>query len=30
MLDIGAYDGFLSFAAEKLGASRVVALDNYV
>jgi tRNA (mo5U34)-methyltransferase len=30
VLDIGAYDGFFSFAAEKLGASRVVALDEHV
>lgn len=30
VLDIGAYDGFFSFAAEKLGASRVVALDHYI
>lgn len=30
VLDIGAYDGFFSFAAEKLGAARVVALDHYV
>jgi tRNA (mo5U34)-methyltransferase len=30
LLDIGAYDGFFSFAAERLGASRVVALDHYV
>jgi tRNA (mo5U34)-methyltransferase len=30
VLDIGAYDGFFSFAAEKLGASRVVALDHYM
>ena len=30
VLDIGAYDGFFSFAAERLGASRVVALDHYV
>lgn len=30
VLDIGAYDGYFSFAAEKLGASRVVALDHYV
>jgi tRNA (mo5U34)-methyltransferase len=30
VLDIGAYDGFYSFAAERLGASRVVAVDHYV
>jgi tRNA (mo5U34)-methyltransferase len=30
VLDIGAYDGFYSFAAEGLGAERVVALDHYV
>lgn len=30
VLDIGAYDGFYSFAAERLGARRVVALDEYV
>jgi tRNA (mo5U34)-methyltransferase len=30
VLDIGAYDGFFSFAAERLGARRVVALDDYV
>jgi tRNA (mo5U34)-methyltransferase len=30
VLDIGAYDGFFSFAAESLGAQRVVALDDYV
>ena len=30
VLDIGAYDGFFSFAAEKKGAARVVALDHYV
>lgn len=30
VLDIGAYDGFFSFAVEKLGAARVVALDDYV
>ncbi len=29
VLDIGAYDGFFSFAAERLGAARVVALDHY-
>lgn len=30
VLDIGAYDGFFSFAAERRGADRVVALDHYV
>jgi tRNA (mo5U34)-methyltransferase len=30
VLDIGAYDGFFSFAAERLGASRVLAADSYV
>jgi len=30
VLDIGAYDGFYSFAAETAGAARVVALDHYV
>lgn len=30
VLDIGAYDGYFSFAAERLGASQVVALDHYV
>jgi tRNA (mo5U34)-methyltransferase len=30
VLDIGAYDGFFSFSAERLGAARVVALDHYV
>lgn len=30
VLDIGAYDGFFSFAAEQRGAARVVALDHYV
>ena len=30
VLDIGAWDGFYSFAAERLGARRVVALDHYV
>lgn len=29
VLDIGAWDGFFSFSAEALGASRVVALDHY-
>jgi tRNA (mo5U34)-methyltransferase len=29
VLDIGAFNGFYSFAAERLGASRVVALDWY-
>ena len=30
VLDVGAYDGYFSFAAERMGASRVVALDHYV
>src|SRR5919202_3078365 len=30
VLDIGAWDGYYSFAAERLGASRVVALDHFV
>ena len=30
VLDVGAWDGFFSFAAERLGAKRVVALDHYV
>jgi tRNA (mo5U34)-methyltransferase len=30
VLDVGAWDGFFSFAAERLGAARVVALDHYV
>ena len=30
VLDIGAYDGFFSFEAERRGAARVVALDHYV
>jgi tRNA (mo5U34)-methyltransferase len=30
VLDIGAWDGFYSFAAERLGAARVVALDHYM
>jgi len=29
-LDIGAWDGFFSFEAERRGASRVLALDSYV
>jgi tRNA (mo5U34)-methyltransferase len=29
-LDIGAWDGFFSFEAEKRGASRVLAIDSYV
>jgi len=29
VLDIGAWDGFYSFTAERRGASRVVALDHY-
>jgi len=29
VLDIGAWDGFYSFAAERAGAARVVALDHY-
>src|SRR5262245_1284794 len=29
VLDIGAYDGFYSFEAERRGAKRVVALDHY-
>jgi tRNA (mo5U34)-methyltransferase len=29
VLDVGAYDGFFSFAAERLGASRVLAVDTY-
>lgn len=29
VLDIGAYDGFFSFEAERRGAKRVVALDHY-
>ncbi len=29
VLDIGAFDGYYSFAAERLGAARVVALDGY-
>lgn len=30
VLDIGAYDGFYSFEAERRGAARVVSLDHYV
>jgi tRNA (mo5U34)-methyltransferase len=30
VLDIGAWDGFFSFEAERRGAARVVALDHYV
>ncbi len=30
VLDIGSYDGYFAFAAERLGAERVVALDHYV
>jgi tRNA (mo5U34)-methyltransferase len=30
VLDVGAYDGYFSFAAERSGAARVVALDSYV
>jgi tRNA (mo5U34)-methyltransferase len=29
VLDIGAFNGYYSFAAERLGASRVVALDHF-
>lgn len=29
VVDIGAFDGYYSFAAERLGARRVVALDHY-
>jgi tRNA (mo5U34)-methyltransferase len=29
VLDIGAWDGFFSFEAEKRGASRVLAIDNF-
>ena len=29
VLDIGAWDGFYSFAAEKRGATKVVAIDNF-
>ena len=30
VLDVGAWDGWMSFAAERAGAERVVALDHYV
>jgi tRNA (mo5U34)-methyltransferase len=30
VLDIGAWDGYFSFAAERRGAARVVALDHFV
>jgi tRNA (mo5U34)-methyltransferase len=30
VLDIGAWDGYYSFQAERLGAARVMALDHYV
>ncbi|EQD47546.1 Methyltransferase type 11, partial [mine drainage metagenome] len=30
VLDIGAWDGFFSFEAERHGAESVVALDHYV
>lgn len=30
VLDIGAYDGFYSFEAERRGASQVLALDHFV
>ena len=30
VLDVGAWDGYFSFAAERLGADCVVALDHYV
>jgi tRNA (mo5U34)-methyltransferase len=29
VLDIGAFDGYFSFAAERAGAARVVALDHF-
>ncbi len=29
VLDIGAWDGYYSFHAERAGATRVVALDHY-
>jgi tRNA (mo5U34)-methyltransferase len=30
VIDVGAYDGFFSFEAERRGASRVVACDHFV
>lgn len=30
VLDIGAWDGYYSFATERMGARRVLALDHYV
>jgi tRNA (mo5U34)-methyltransferase len=30
VLDVGAWDGFFSFEAERRGAARVLALDHYV
>src|SRR5262249_37321535 len=30
VLDVGAWDGFFSFEAERRGASRVLATDSYV
>ena len=30
VIDVGAWDGFYSFEAERCGASRVVALDHFV
>src|SRR6266446_8932094 len=30
VLDVGAWDGYYSFAAERLGAARVVALDHFI
>lgn len=30
VLDIGAWDGFYSFAAERMGATKVTALDHFI
>jgi len=30
VLDIGSWDGYFSFAAERLGARKVISLDHYV